>query len=64
MAGGFLLTLTLRNIKVTKMEQEIKTLKERVVFLEALLDMNSQSLKTAIETNEKLIEHFKTKIQK
>lgn len=46
------------------MEQEIKTLKERVVFLEALLDMNSQSLKTAIETNEKLIEHFKTKIQK
>ena len=64
MAGGFLLTLTLRNIKVTKMEQEIKTLKERVVFLEALLDMNSQSLKTAIETNEKLIEHFKMKIQK
>lgn len=64
MAGGSLPALTLRNIKVTKMEQEIKTLKERVVFLEALLDMNSQSLKTAIETNEKLIEHFKTKIQK
>lgn len=64
MAGGFLPALYLVNIKVTKMEQEIKTLKERVVFLEALLDMNSQSLKTAIETNEKLIEHFKTKIQK
>lgn len=33
MAGGSLPALTLRNIKVTKMEQEIKTLKERVVFL-------------------------------
>jgi hypothetical protein len=46
------------------MDQEIKALKEKVVFLEALLDMNSQSLKTAIETNEKLIEFLKTKIQK
>lgn len=64
MVGGFLLVLCLVNIKVIKMDQEIKALKEKVVFLEALLDMNSHSLKTAIETNEKLIEFLKTKIQK
>lgn len=46
------------------MEKEIQVLKERVVFLEALLELNSQSLKTAIETNEKLMEYLKTKIPK
>ena len=46
------------------MEQKIKELEERILFIEALLEVNSQSLKMAIETNEKLIEHFKTKIQK
>lgn len=43
----------------TKMEQEIKELKEQIAFLEALLDLNSESLKKAIETNRMLIEYLK-----
>lgn len=41
------------------MEQEIKKLKERIDFLEALLELSSHGLEKAIETNRVLIEYFK-----
>lgn len=44
---------------VNKMEQENKELKERVIFLEALLEMNAAGLEKAIETNRMLIEYLK-----
>ncbi|MGY3766820.1 hypothetical protein ACWOAH_09875 [Vagococcus vulneris] len=43
------------------MEQEIKELKERIIFLEALLELNSHVLEKAIETNRILIEYLKEK---
>ena len=41
------------------MEQEIKDLKERIIFLEALLELNSKGLEKAIETNRILIDYLK-----
>ncbi|MFC4698492.1 MULTISPECIES: hypothetical protein [Lactobacillales] len=43
------------------MEQEIKELKERIVFLEALLELNSHGLEKSIETNRVLIEYLKNR---
>ena len=48
-------------MEVNKMEQEINELKERIVFLEALLELNSHGLDKAIETNRMLIEYLKNK---
>jgi hypothetical protein len=44
-----------------KMNKEIKYLKEKIEFLEALLELNSLSLEKAMETNRKLIDYVKTK---
>lgn len=41
------------------MEQEINELKERIIFLEALLELNSRGLEKAIETNRMLISYLK-----
>lgn len=41
------------------MEQENKYLKERVTFLEALLELNSKSLEKSLETNRLLIDYLK-----
>lgn len=41
------------------MEQENQYLKDRIAFLEALLEVNTQGLKIAIETNRKLIDYLK-----
>lgn len=41
------------------MEQEIKDLKERIIFLEALLELNSHGLEKAIETNRILVKYLK-----
>ena len=46
-------------MEVIKMDQEIKDLKERIVFLEALLELNSHGLEKAIETNRLLIEYLR-----
>lgn len=43
------------------MEQENKYLKERIAFLEALVDMQYESVKKAIETNRVLINYLKDK---
>ncbi|WP_270364382.1 hypothetical protein [Enterococcus malodoratus] len=43
------------------MKQEIKVLKERIIFLEALLELTSHGLEKAIETNRILIEYLKNK---
>lgn len=43
------------------MEQENKYLKERIAFLEALLELNSRGLEKAIETNSILIQYLKNK---
>ncbi|MGM8213543.1 hypothetical protein ACLIBH_12270 [Virgibacillus sp. W0430] len=41
------------------MEKEIVYLKEKVKFLELLLEVNSETLEKAIETNRLLIEELK-----
>ena len=41
------------------MEQENEYLKERIAFLEALLELNSKGLEKAIETNKILINYLK-----
>lgn len=41
------------------MEQEINELKERIIFLEALLELNSHGLEKALETNKILINYLK-----
>ncbi|MFW3538226.1 hypothetical protein [Vagococcus fluvialis] len=41
------------------MEKENNELKERIVFLEALLEMNAAGLEKAIETNRMLIEYLR-----
>lgn len=41
------------------MELEIKELKERIIFLEALLELNSHSLKKSLETNRMLLDYLK-----
>ncbi|MBO0477936.1 hypothetical protein DOK76_12755 [Vagococcus sp. DIV0080] len=43
------------------MEQENKELKEMVIFLEALLEMNAAGLEKAIETNRMLIDYLRKK---
>lgn len=43
------------------MEQEINEIKEQIVFLEALLELNSNRLEQAIETNRILIRFLKEK---
>lgn len=42
------------------MEQENQYLKERITYLEMLLDLNAESLQKAIVTNEKLIQYIKS----
>lgn len=41
------------------MEQEIQELKERIIFLETLLELNSHGLEKSIETNRILINYLK-----
>lgn len=41
------------------MSEELQYLKERIQFLEALLDINAETLSKALETNYKLIEELK-----
>lgn len=41
------------------MNEELQYLKERIQFLEALLDINAETLSKAMETNHKLIEELK-----
>lgn len=41
------------------MNEEIKQLKDKIYFLETLLEMNAETLKKAIETNRVLIDQLK-----
>ena len=59
MGGAYRMELTRLLMEVIKMDQEIKDLKERIVFLEALLELNSHGLEKAIETNRLLIEYLR-----
>lgn len=59
MAGEFQTVLIQLLMEVNKMEQEINELKERIIFLEALLELNSRGLEKAIETNRMLISYLK-----
>ncbi|OTN76751.1 hypothetical protein A5886_001830 [Enterococcus sp. 8G7_MSG3316] len=43
------------------MDEEIKFLKEKIEFLEALLELNSLSLEKAMETYKKLIDYIRNK---
>ncbi|EOL45784.1 hypothetical protein [Enterococcus caccae] len=43
------------------MDLEVKYLKEKIEFLEALLELNSNSLQKAMESNRKLIDYIKYK---
>lgn len=51
--------LTIKGEKIV--DEEIKFLKERIEFLEALLELNSLSLEKAMETNKKLIDYIRNK---
>ncbi|MGM0124705.1 hypothetical protein IGI37_002099 [Enterococcus sp. AZ194] len=44
------------------MEQENQYLKERIAFLEALIDVQTETLEKAIATNAKLINYLKETI--
>lgn len=46
------------------MEKEIEYLKEKIKFLELLLEVNSGTLEKAIETNRVLIEELKRELCK
>lgn len=39
--------------------EEIQRLKERIKFLESIIDINSETLRKAIETNRMLVEIIK-----
>ena len=41
------------------MKTEIEYLKERIAFLESLLDLNAESLTKSLNTNQLLIEEIK-----
>lgn len=41
------------------MKEELKFLKEKIEFLEALLELNSLSLEKAMESNKKLIDYIR-----
>lgn len=41
------------------MEEEMKFLKEKIEFLEALLELNSLSLEKAMDSNKKLIDYIR-----
>lgn len=41
------------------MNEELQYLKERIKFLEALLDINAEILSKVLDTNHKLIEELK-----
>lgn len=43
------------------MEQENQYLKERIAFLEALVDLQADTIKTALKTNSVLIDYLKDK---
>lgn len=43
------------------MEQENQYLKERIAFLEALVDLQADTINTALETNSTLVKYLKDK---
>lgn len=40
------------------LEKENKYLKERIEFLETIIELNSETIQKALETNQKLLNHI------